>query len=284
VLDAVAVRMEENRDRGTGGQGPGDEQLGHGQFHGRTVSARAGIRVVGVIGSGVLKALLLALAATAALCLAACGGGSDEATSTGPLAFNQRVVTEEDASDAKPDPVETGVTVSTADEFIDQLGDSFVDPSPEDVAKFKAAGFVQAIDDTLFLPRGSVTSHSPANPHIRTTVIQFEAAEGARTAMDIEHEDNLRPCPENCATSTEEFDVDDIPGALGSRRYATQESIDATGASDVHPYDEYQIVFTDGVFAYRVRLNGSPGEVSEDQAMDIAQSLYERVHGRPAAG
>jgi hypothetical protein len=230
-----------------------------------------------------LKALLLALAAIAVLCLAACGGGSDEATSTGPLTLDQRVVTEEDASDAKPDPVETGVTVKTADEFIDQLGDSFVDPSPEDVAKFKSAGFVQAIDDTMFLPDGEVTTHSRSNPHIRTTVIQFEAADGAKIAQEIEHRDSLRPCPENCATSTEEFDVSDIPGALGARRYATQENIDATGASDIHPYDEYEIVFTNGVFAYRVRLNGSPGDVSEDQAQDIAQSLYERVQGRAAA-
>ncbi len=228
-----------------------------------------------------MKALLLTLAAIAALGLAACDSGS-EATSTGPLALEQRVVTAEDAPDAKPDPVETGVTVSTPEEFIDQLGESFIDPSDEDVAAFESAGFVQAIDDTLFLPLGDVTTHSRANPHIRTTVMQFQSAEGAKTAVAIEHADNLRPCPENCATSAEEFDVDDIPGALGSRRYATQESIDATGANDVQPYEDYQIVFSDGVFAYRVRLHGSPGSVTEDQAKDIAQSLYDRVHGRPA--
>jgi hypothetical protein len=230
-----------------------------------------------------LKALILALAATAVLGLAACGGGNGEATSTGPLALDQRVVTEQDASDSKPDPVETGVTVNTADEFIDQLGDSFIDPTPEDVAAFKSAGFVQAIDDTRFLPLGMVTTHSPANPHIRTTVVQFSAADGAKTAQEIEHRDSLRPCPENCATSVEEFDVSDIPGALGTRRHASQEDIDTTGATDIHPYDEYEIEFTDGVFAYRVRLNGPPGSVSEDQAKDIAQSLYDRVHGRPAA-
>ena len=228
-----------------------------------------------------MKALLLTLAAIAALGLAACDSGG-EATSTGPLALEQRVVTEDDVSDAKPDPVETGVTVSTPEAFIDQLGESFIDPSDEDVAAFESAGFVQAIDDTLFLPLGDVTTHSRANPHIRTTVMQFASAEGAKTAAEIEHEDNLRPCPENCATSAEEFDVEDIPDALGSRRYATQESIDATGANDVQPYDDYQIVFPDGVFAYRVRLHGSPGSVTEDQAKEIAQSLYDRVHGRPA--
>jgi hypothetical protein len=230
-----------------------------------------------------LKAVVLLLSAIGVLGLAACGGDSGSATSTGPLALDQRVVTEEDASDSKPDPVETGVTVSTADEFIDQLGDSFINPSPEDVAAFKPAGFVQAIDDTRFLPLGMVTSHSRANPHIRTTVMQFETGQGAQTAQNIEHEDSLRPCPENCATSVEEFDVADIPGALGTRRHASQEDIDATGATDVHPYDEYEVVFTDGVFAYRVQLNGPPGSVSEGQAEDIAKSLYDRVHGRPAA-
>jgi hypothetical protein len=229
-----------------------------------------------------LKRLVLLLAVVAVLGLTACGGDGGQATSTGPLALDQRVVTEEDASNSKPDPVEKTVTVSGPDEFISRLGESFVDPSPEDVAAFKSAGFVQAIDDTRFLPLGMSTSHSPANPHIHSTVMQFESGDGAKTAENIEHEDSLRPCPESCATSIEAFDVADIPGALGTRRHASQEDIDATGDSKLHPFDEYEVVFTDGVFAYRVRLNGPPGSVSEDQAEEIAKSLYERVHGRPA--
>jgi hypothetical protein len=231
-----------------------------------------------------LKGVVLLLSAVGVLALAACGGGNSEATSTGPLALDQRVVTEEDASDSKPDPVEKRVTVSSPDEFISKLGDAFVNPSPEDVAAFKSAGFVQAIDDHAVptVGHGHLTlAGEPAHPHHGHAV--RDGRRGEDRPQDIEHEDSLRPCPENCATSVEEFDVADIPGALGTRRHASQEDIDATGATDVHPYDEYEVVFTDGVFAYRVQLNGPPGSVSEDQAKDIAQSLYDRVHGRPAA-
>jgi len=231
-----------------------------------------------------LKGLVL-LSAAVVLCLAACGGGSSsEATSTGPLALEQRVVTEADAPDSKQDPVEKTITVRTPDEFISKLGDAFINPSPEDVAAFKSAGFVQAIDATRFLPLGMSTSHSPANPHIHSTVMQFETADGAKTATDLDHKDSLRPCPESCATSIEEFDVEDIPGALGTRRHASQEDIDTAGGStDMHPFDDYEIFFTDGVYAYRVVLHGSPGSTSAAQAEDIAKALYDRVHGRPAA-
>ena len=64
-----------------------------------------------------MKALLLLLSAVVVLGLAACSGGNGEATSTGPLALDQRVVTEEDAPDSKPDPVETRQTASDEQEF-----------------------------------------------------------------------------------------------------------------------------------------------------------------------
>ena len=110
-----------------------------------------------------MKGLVLLLSAVVVLGIAACSDGSGEATSTGPLAFDQRVVTEEDASDSEPDPVETGVTVSTPDEFIDQLGDSFINPSPEDVAALKSAGFVQAIHSSLMAPSAAASNISTAD-------------------------------------------------------------------------------------------------------------------------
>ena len=79
-----------------------------------------------------MKGLVLLLSAVLVLGIAACGGGSDEATSTGPLTLAQRVVTEEDAPDSKPDPVEKRQTAADEQEFIEKMGDAFVNPSEED--------------------------------------------------------------------------------------------------------------------------------------------------------
>jgi hypothetical protein len=77
--------------------------------------------------------------------------------------------------------------------------------------------------------------------------------------------------------------VDGIPGAYGTHRFATAESIQQTGDTEVRPFDDFSIGFADGVFAYRIILSGDPGKVTEAQVEEIAKSLYDRVHGAPAA-
>jgi hypothetical protein len=85
-----------------------------------------------------LKAVVLALVVTVAAtyCLAACGGDGGNATSTGPVTMDQRVVTKEDAPDFEADPVEKPQTVSGADEFISRLGERFINPTPEEVSLY----------------------------------------------------------------------------------------------------------------------------------------------------
>jgi hypothetical protein len=224
-----------------------------------------------------LKALLFAFAVAAVLGLAACGGGSDEATSTGALALDQRVVTEEDAPDSKPDPVEKRQTAADEDEFVEKMGDAFINPTEQETEDLQTVGFVQAIRDTRYF--GDV--HSKDAAHTFSLVVQFDSPDSAKEMADFFHTDSLRPCPESCAFSVSEFDVDGIPGATGVRRYASEEAVQAAGTSENIPRDSYAIFFADGDFAYDIDLGGPPGTTSEDKAVEIAQKLYDRVHGLP---
>jgi hypothetical protein len=224
-----------------------------------------------------LKGLVLLLSAVLVLGIVACGGDSDEATSTGPLALAQRVVTEEDAPDSKPDPVEKRQTAADIDEFADKMGDAFINPTEQENKDLQTIGFVQAINDTRYF--GDV--HSKDDAHTFSLVVQLDSPDGATEMADFFHTDSLRPCPESCAFSVSEFDVDGIPGATGVRRVATADAIKAAGTSENRPYDSYAIFFADGDFAYDIDLGGPPGTTSEDKAVEIAQKLYDRVHGRP---
>jgi hypothetical protein len=224
-----------------------------------------------------VKPFLLALAAAAALSLAACGGNDDDAA---PLALGQRVPSAQDAPDSETDPVEKREMVQGTEEFISRLGGLFVNPTQADKTAFEDAGVVQAIIDTRFVPEEPGGPHTREAPHIFSLVAQFESADGARTGLDLIHRDSLRPCPGSCATRFSEFEVGDIPDSHGVRRYATAERIAAIGEHE-EPYDSYEIQFADGPFAYRIGFTGGMGEVSQDEVVEIARKLYERVAGAP---
>jgi hypothetical protein len=230
-----------------------------------------------------LKVLVLALAATAALALAACGGDDGSATSTGPVTLEQRVVTEAEAPGSEPDPVETPVKVSSKEEFASKLGDRFINPPSEDVQTLESSSFVGAYDATRFIPEEEGGPHSRTAPHISSLVMQFGTTDDATTAADLLKTDSVRPCPETCAEQAEEFEVDGIPDAYGTHRFATAEGIQGAGDPEAHPFDGFEIGFADGVFVYRIIFDGPPGTVSEAEAEEIVQRLYDRVHGAPAA-
>jgi hypothetical protein len=197
--------------------------------------------------------------------------------------MDQRVVTEADAPDSKPDPVEKPVEVNGPDEFISKLGERFVNPTQKEIGDFKNGGFVRALHVTRFIPETPDGPHSRNLPHIFSLAMQFDSAQGAKDALETLRLDSLRPCPETCGQSAEEFDVPDIADAFGTHRSATAESIQQAGDTKGRPFDEYQIGFSDGVFAYRMILDGSPGKVTQNQAEEIAKSLYDRVKDQPPA-
>jgi hypothetical protein len=227
-----------------------------------------------------LRPLLLAVAAVAALGLSACGG--DEAAA--PLGLEQRVPSLADTPGSKADPVETRVTVTGTEEFITNLHDRLVNPTDKDRRDFEAMGFVKGIQDTRFFPSEPGAAHTRDAVHVFSLVLQFDSNDGAMRATELLHNDGVRPCPETCATQVQEFDVDGIPDATGVRRFATAADIKAAGTDQDRPYDSYTIRFADGDFAYDIELFGPPGEVSEEEAEEIAGKLYDRVKGAPVKG
>jgi hypothetical protein len=233
-----------------------------------------------------LKGLVVLLCALFLLGLSACGGGGGggQATATGPLTILQRAPNADDAPGSKPDPVETTQTATTQAEFVEKMGDFFVNPTKQEKQDFLKSDFVQAIRSTRFFPASPGAAHSKDDAHVFAMVMQFKTPASATHMADLFHTDGLRPCPESCAYSVSEFDVSGIPGATGVRRYASAADIQAAGTTKDRPYDAYEISFSDGDFAYNVRLGGPPGTTSEDKAKEIAQDYYDRVAGRPAAG
>jgi hypothetical protein len=208
------------------------------------------------------------------IALAACGNSH----AAQPLTLEQRVVTAEDAPGSKPDPEETRQQTTDFDEFIAALKDRAIDPDESMADVFRGAGFKAAIADARFF--GDVHSHEAR--HVFTSVIQLGSEQGARTALDWLHADSLKPCPESCAVQISEFGVDGIPDALGVRRAQTAEDIKNLGRPDDVPFESYEVLFTDGSFAYSVVLRDQPGKVTEQEAETIAMALYNRVKGAPA--
>jgi hypothetical protein len=223
-----------------------------------------------------VRAVLLAIAMVVALGLVACGG--DDGDTADPLTMEQRVLRESDAPGSKADPVETRVTARSLDEFTAFPG--YVRAVEIERTELAEAGLVAAIHDTRFFPNRPGGPHTRDAPHVRILVLQFESEDGASTGVDLLEDNAFKPCPETCATRTEEFDVSAPPDAKGVRSSATAEKIKELG-EEGEPFGAYTIAFADGVFAYEIEGFGPPGAVSETQIEEIAEKVHDRVEGAP---
>lgn len=223
--------------------------------------------------------LAIAISVALATCAVACGGdGGNESEAVQSLTLSQRVVNEADAPDSKSDPVETRQTARALDDLSgweDTGAAAEIDPG-----KLEELGFVAAVHDTRFFPKEPGGPHRRDVPHLRTLVGQFESGEAAGKAMDLLYKADLKPCPGQCATSFEKFDVSSVPDAKGVRRYVTTERLEELQEPG-EPSDSYTIVFVDGPYAYNVELFGPPGEVSQEQVEEIVGKLHDRVEGAP---
>ena len=143
---------------------------------------------------------------------------------------------------------------------------------------FREAGFKGAGVDTRFFGE----AHTRTVPHVFSSFIELESEDGAASALEWLETDSRKPCPMTCAVQISTFDVDDIKDARGVHRIATAEDIERVGTEDQQPFDSYWVGFTNAAFVYTVDLHdvqGPPGSVSEEQALDIAGAYYDRLTG-----
>lgn len=225
-----------------------------------------------------VRAALIAIVSLIAAGVVACSGdGSDAA----PLTLEERLLLESEAAGSEPDPQETRVVAGSLDDFVSSP--DYVVAADIDRSSLEEAGFVSAVQDTRFYPETPGASHSGEEPHVRMVVIRFDSEDGARAGSDLLHEKAAEPCLETCATRITEFDVAGIPDAKGVRRLISEADLEETGEARF-PFDVYAILFADGSFAYQLDVFGTPGEVSQEQAEEIAMKVYERVQGAPAPG
>jgi hypothetical protein len=225
-----------------------------------------------------VRAVLIAIALAVATGLVACGG-DDEGESAAPLALEQRLLRESDVPGSKIDPVEVRQTADSLVKFTNWP--EYVPAAEIDRSKLEQAGFVAAVHETRFIPKTPGGEHTRDAPHVRMLVMQFESDDGAGTGADLVSENDQKPCPGDCATQIEEFDVSSVPDAHGIRHLTTAESLKATGGEG-EPGDAYTIVFAEGPFTYEVEGFGPPGEISKQQIEEIAKKMHDRVEGVPA--
>jgi hypothetical protein len=221
-----------------------------------------------------LRALLL-LCLLAALAAAGCGGDDDASggdDGTGPLTVEDRVLQEGELSGYTPKGTAQAETDASA--FVDSVN-FFFPASDEAIAELEGAiedaGFVSGAYQ--YLP-GSSEKAGAAGSLVVQVGSEAEAKALARQAFDA----TLEPCKDDCSIDYSEFDVEGVPGALGSGRVRSDEN----ASGDVEPFESYHVFFADGPFVYALYAAGRPGGVDSGDVADAARAQYERVAGRPA--
>jgi hypothetical protein len=201
-----------------------------------------------------------------AVAFAACGAE--------PVPVAERFPTAAEAPDTTPDPDEKRQVADDFDEFLVALTPALMDPDREEMTTaFQEADFIRAGVDFRFYGE----THSPEAPHLISWFIELDSEDGASSARDWLEADTMKPCPHSCATRVNSFNVEGIPDARGVHRIATAEDIEAAGFEDEVPNDSYWVGFTIGSIVYTVDLHGPPGSVSQEQALAIASTYYERL-------
>lgn len=217
--------------------------------------------------SGAVRRSLQALLVLVAVAVAAgCGGSKPK-----PLSLDQRLLKNGDLKGftlltSHPKPLDTLAALN-------DVGGVFInDPRAAGkrlVPLLQKAGFRRGLSQKLLgMPVGADATY---------LVTQWGSEKQAKSVLEPLYMESFAPCPKKCQVKKTEFEVSGIKDAKGA------ELSQDTGANR---FRAYRVEFTDGPFLYglAVYLHGPLDAVGQDDVVDAAKALYERVKGRPAPG
>ena len=186
----------------------------------------------GALPIGVL-ALILALAVIA---LSACGDDDEQESGVSFAALNSSLPAAgelelDDGSESKwrdaTDLLGAGLVIGAATKP-NQLGTAIED-----------AGFQGAVSRNLEGP----------NLNVRISAAQFDSEDGALTARDLLHKEDLKqPCAEACAVAPQEYELDDVPDSAAVHHVPIRES----------KVEAHHAEFVIGSRLYVVQVDGRP--------------------------
>jgi hypothetical protein len=140
----------------------------------------------------------------------------------------------------------------------------------------KPSDFVESIEDAGFESGAGQIFMKGHGPGLNVVVAQFDSEDGAREALDLIHEEDLKqPCFGSCSSEGKEFSVEGIPGAVG----AQQLPVPNPPPDAPPPFDSYAVEFTDGSTLYVVNGGGPPGSIKKSDVLDVAEKLYGDAKG-----
>jgi hypothetical protein len=150
--------------------------------------------------------------------------------------------------------------------------------------QLQKAGILRGFGEQLFT--SAPFSRSPKGPPktrpntAASLVVQFKSVKDAQTFLTKLYPESFAPCPEKCQVVKTPFRVSGIKGAKGAELSLTVGPVLAR-------FRAYRIEFADGPFLYGLAVYEPASQTnapSENDVVNAAQALYERVKHRPPPG
>jgi hypothetical protein len=134
---------------------------------------------------------------------------------------------------------------------------------------------IEAIEDEGFVAAaGHLLKDEKGERFVGVDIAAFDSEEGAQSARDALHEDDLKqPCFGACVVTPVEHTVDEVPNSVAVH----QQPNEGKPPHGLFKFEAYAIEFTIGSRLYVLEADGPPGAISESEFERAATAVYEHA-------